>query len=166
MITLTLSTATAAVKEEGTPIAINKQQPTAMITTPPEEATETPRRQGNGAYWTAGNKGNTNDGNTNHRQQHQRRQGNGAYWTAGHKGNTNNGNTNNDNRSEQQQQTLPSVMLASARTPPPLTKTKAPNRTTRPLALQHTHKQSSHTHHMNIAPFSPPKFMNGMEERL
>ena len=65
MITLTLSTATAAVKEEGTPIAINKQQPTAMITTPPEEATETPRRQGNGAYWTAGNKGNTNDGNTN-----------------------------------------------------------------------------------------------------
>ena len=44
MITLTLSTATAAVKEEGTPIAINKQQPTAMITTPPEEATETPRR--------------------------------------------------------------------------------------------------------------------------
>jgi hypothetical protein len=27
-----------------TPIAINKQQPTAMITTPPEEATETPRR--------------------------------------------------------------------------------------------------------------------------
>jgi hypothetical protein len=44
MITLTLSTATAAVKEEGTPIAINKQQPTAMITTPPEEATETSRR--------------------------------------------------------------------------------------------------------------------------
>jgi hypothetical protein len=48
MITLTLSTATAltaaTVKEEGTPIAINKQQPTAMITTPPEEATETPRR--------------------------------------------------------------------------------------------------------------------------
>ena len=65
MITLTLSTATAAVKEEGTPIAINKQQPTAMITTPPEEATETPRRQGNGAYWTAGNKGNTVNGNTN-----------------------------------------------------------------------------------------------------
>ena len=47
-ITLTLPTATvltaATVKEEETPIAINKQQPTAMITTPPEEATETPRR--------------------------------------------------------------------------------------------------------------------------
>jgi hypothetical protein len=47
-ITLTLPTATvltaATVKEEETPIAINKQQPTATITTPPEEATETLRR--------------------------------------------------------------------------------------------------------------------------